>query len=91
MHAQNKDARLDLRMTSAQRDLIGRAADLSGSTVTGYAVTRLVEEARKEIEQSKRIALDADEWDAFTAIIDSPADDSAWRGLLDRPAPWTAA
>jgi uncharacterized protein (DUF1778 family) len=86
-----KDARLDLRMTGAQRVLIERAADLSGTTVTGYAVTRLVEEAKREIERARRISLDAAEWEAFVAIIDSPGGDAAWRDLLDRPAPWTTA
>jgi uncharacterized protein (DUF1778 family) len=77
-------------MTAAQRDLIERAASLSGTTVTGYAVTRLVEGARKEVERSSTIVLDAAEWDAFTSIIDSP-DEATWGGLMERPRPWDTA
>ncbi|MDR0594237.1 MAG: DUF1778 domain-containing protein [Bifidobacteriaceae bacterium] len=90
MRTEAKDARLDLRMTTAQRNLIERAAGLSGSTVTGFAVARLVDQARKEVERSQRILLDAAQWETFTAILDAPGgpDDPAWLDLMGRSAPW---
>jgi uncharacterized protein (DUF1778 family) len=82
-----KDARLDLRLTAAQRQLIQRAADLTGTTVAGFAVSRLVDDATQVIAQGRTLALDPQDWDIFVAALDTP-DGPAWQRLLDRRRVW---
>ena len=84
-----KDARLDLRLTTAQKQLIERAADYSGSTVAGFAVSRLVEDATQVITQAKTLALEPDDWETFIAALDAP-DGPAWKRLRTQARVWDA-
>jgi uncharacterized protein (DUF1778 family) len=87
MTAVTKNARLDLRMTATQRELIERAADVAGTTVTSFAVTRLVADAEQVVRQAKTIQLDDDEWDAFVQILDAPPAPK-FADLLSRTPAW---
>lgn len=47
--SKQKTSRLDIRLTDAQRQLIERAAELTGSTLTQWTARHLLESARKDI------------------------------------------
>jgi len=85
-----KDARLDLRMTSGQRETIEEAARISGSSVAGYAVTRLVESAQADILRNKAIVVSSADWETLAAVMDQPVGPK-WRKLLDRTPNWATA
>ena len=87
MAANAKVARLDLRLTSAQRDLIERAAQLNGSTMAGYAISRLVEDASQVVVRANRLVLDEEDWDTFIAALDAP-DGPKWHELRTRKRVW---
>jgi uncharacterized protein (DUF1778 family) len=87
--AATKDARLDLRLTTTQRQLIERAADLTGSTLAGFAISRLVDDATQVIADAKALALEPDDWDTFIAALDAP-DGPVWQRLRARKRTWDA-
>lgn len=67
-----KEARLDLRLTRDQRSVIERAAQLSGSTMTGWAVSTLSSIARREVATQATTCIPAAEWEAFLHLLEGP-------------------
>ena len=76
----DKTARLDLRLTEPQRQLIEQAAEISGSTLAGFAISQLMDAASQVVARSRSMVLDAEDWDMFVAALESP-DDQAWTEL----------
>jgi uncharacterized protein (DUF1778 family) len=68
-----KDKRLELRVTSEQKQLIEQAAALEGRSVTDFSTQVIVEEAHEVIRREHQLALDAELFDAFQAELDKPA------------------
>ena len=84
-----KTARLDLRLTSDQRDLIERAAALSGSTITGWSVSRLIDQAERQIAATRTTVVPAGQWERFVGLLEA-ADDPRTTELLSRAPVWAA-
>lgn len=82
-----KTARIDIRLTSEQRELIERAAALTGSTLTQWTAQQLMEAAQRDIETRTRLALESEAFDAFQAALDEPLPAEA-RQLLARSPQW---
>jgi uncharacterized protein (DUF1778 family) len=82
-----KTSRLDLRLTDAQRTDIERAADLAGTTLTGWAVTALTAAARQEIAQAAVTTVPDAAWTEFLALLDQPLD-ARTEELLARTPVW---
>ena len=59
--SKQKTSRLDIRLTDAQRQLIERAAELTGSTLTQWTARHLLESARKDIEEATVLHLELDQ------------------------------
>lgn len=75
-----KTARLDLRLTEPQRQLIEQAAEISGSTLAGFAVSQLMDAATEIVARSRSLVLDRQDWDIFVAALEAPGG-QAWDGL----------
>lgn len=82
-----KNSRFDMRMTAAQRDQIERAAALRGKTLTQWALDRLLEAARYDIEQETTTHLASAEFDQFAAALEEPMPLAA-RQLIAAKAVW---
>ncbi|MCL2849428.1 MAG: DUF1778 domain-containing protein [Micrococcales bacterium] len=82
-----KTARLDLRMSPEHKRLLEQAAQLTGATVAGYAVARLVEAASTTVARSQTMTLDTASWDTFLAALDAP-DDQAFAALRTMIPVW---
>ena len=82
-----KTSRLDIRLTEEQRDLIERAAALTGSTLTQWTAQHLLEAARLDIEKETTLRLDAQSFEAFIRALEEPAPDAA-RELMSRDPQW---
>lgn len=54
------------------KDIIVRAADVLGQSITEYTVSRLVENARRDIQEHETIVLSNRERDRFLALLDAP-------------------
>jgi uncharacterized protein (DUF1778 family) len=82
-----KNERLELRLTSDQKQNIEQAAAISGRSVTDFSVPLLIEQAQEVIRQERQLRMSAQSWDAFNAIMDAPAKPVAGLAeLLRRPS-----
>jgi uncharacterized protein (DUF1778 family) len=64
--------RMDFRIDAEQKELIARAAMYSGETLTGYAVSTLVREARRVIREHEITMLSDVDRDRFLRMLNSP-------------------
>ncbi|MDR0783473.1 MAG: DUF1778 domain-containing protein [Propionibacteriaceae bacterium] len=82
-----RDARLDLRMTSANRALISEAAELNGTSLTEYVMSAAVRAARQDVLEGRVLRLDPAAWDDFIAALDDP-DTEAMAQLRTHTTRW---
>lgn len=78
--SKQKTSRLDIRLTDAQRQLIERAAELTGSTLTQWTARHLLESARKNIEEATVLHLESQ-------ALDQPVPPAAEK-LMERDPQW---
>jgi len=82
-----KNERLDLRLTSPQKRLIERAAQVRGSSLSEFSVQAVVDRAEEVLTQRTDIHLDEADWAAFCAALDHPAQVlPGLRELMARPS-----
>lgn len=67
------DKRLDIRIEQQQKELIERAAAITGQTVTNFAIANLLEKAMEVIESHERIILSNKARDKFLEALSRPA------------------
>jgi uncharacterized protein (DUF1778 family) len=67
----NED-RMDFRLESEHKALIEKAAAYSGESLTGFAVSTLVAEARRIVREHETVVLSAPDRDRFLALLDRP-------------------
>lgn len=68
-----RDARLNFRLPSDLKDVIEEAAAALGQSVSDFAVSTLVQQARSVIEQRNVTTLSDRDRERFVAILDDPA------------------
>lgn len=82
-----KSERLELRLTSDQKQDIEQAAAISGRTVTDFSVSLLIAEADEVIRHEREVKMSKHAWDAFNLVLDEPAKPlSGLADLLRRPS-----
>ncbi|HEY7157850.1 MAG TPA: DUF1778 domain-containing protein [Gemmataceae bacterium] len=67
------DARLDFRLNHQLKELIDRAASLLGQSVSDFAISTIVEKARRIVQESSTTVLSDRDRDIFLAMLDSDA------------------
>ena len=82
-----KTARLDLRLTEPQKQLIEQAAEISGSTLAGFAVSQLMDAASQVVTRARSVTLNTEDWDMFVAALESP-DEQTWTELKTMTPVW---
>lgn len=87
MEKQDKQCRMDVRLTQSQRAAYERAASLKGQTLTQWATAHLDENARRDIETATTTVLSDSAFDEFCAMLDAPMP-KAMQDLLARKAVW---
>lgn len=68
-----KDQRRELRLSSADDDLIAEAAGLVGVSVSEFLLDRAVADAQEIVETHRIVRLDDDAYRRFLAVLDAPA------------------
>ena len=68
-----KEARLFLRADAKQEDLIKRAAEAQGKTVTSFVLDSATATARDVLSERQVFTLDRGTWDRFVKALDRPA------------------
>ena len=71
---QKKDARIDLRMTSEQKEEIELAASLAGISLSQWSLENLLASAHEVIARSGHTIMSPEDFDAFSAALDKPMD-----------------
>ncbi len=73
MATERKEKRLDLRATARQVELLQRAAEAAGRSVTDFVVSAAVDRAEDVLTDQRLFVIDAESWNRFNAAIESPA------------------
>lgn len=80
-----RNARLDLRLSLANRDVIEQAASFSGQTLSEFVVSSSLQNARKIMVEQERLILTDRERDLFLkALDDSTPPNKALRDAAKR-------
>ena len=86
--SRRRDQRIEFRTTAEVRRIVDRVVEASGTPLTEFAETSLLEAAQRVLADRDRFVLSekaATEWEAINA---RPARDlPGLRALLDRPSP----
>jgi uncharacterized protein (DUF1778 family) len=84
-----RSRRLELRATPDERDLIDRAASMTGTDLTEFVVGNAVDAARRVLADRDRFELDKNALSAWEAINSRRARDlPGLRRLMERPSPF---
>ena len=67
-----KDARLAIRLTENQHELIRSAAAVEGQNVTDFAVRTLTHEAQHVLADRRHFRVDDAAWTEFESLLDRP-------------------
>lgn len=82
-----KDKRIEVRVTSAQKDAIAAAAAIEGRSVTDFTTAAATERAADVISRERNIRVDAAAFEQFEAILERPARSvDGLRDLLNHPS-----
>lgn len=65
-----RSARLDVRMPLQKRQMVERAADLDGVSLTQFAETALIQRAQAVIESHEKTLLSLRDQERFLALLD---------------------
>lgn len=84
---EEKNSRMDLRLTHSQRSAYEKAASLKGQTLTQWSVAHLDEAARYDIEQARLTVLSDNEFELFCHALDESMPKAA-QDLLARDEIW---
>ncbi len=81
-----KDARMELKTTSAAKELLVRAAALDGMDVTAFVLGPAIEKARAVLASHTEIALSRQGQVALVALLaNPPAPTDAMQALMNLP------
>jgi uncharacterized protein (DUF1778 family) len=89
VETRRRSRRLELRATPDERDLIDRAASMTGTDLTEFVVSNAVEAARRVLADRDRFELDSDALAAWEGINARRARElPGLRRLMERPSPF---
>jgi hypothetical protein len=88
--AQPKNARIEFRLSDAQRDLIARGAEASNKTLSEFVIEHVTLAAEMAILDRRIITLDPEAFAQFEEILDRPARvNEGLKDLFSRGAAWS--
>ena len=64
--------RIDLRITREQKELLARAASLSGVSMSSFLVNNALDQAKRIVMKSETITLSDRDRDLFYSILKNP-------------------
>lgn len=83
----NKAARLNLRLTDDDLELIVEAAAARAETVTEYVTRAAVESAAETIADQRHFELNDESWDRFLTVLEAPQlPNERLNALMDMPS-----
>lgn len=86
---ERREAMIHVRAPQKTRDLIERAADVSGKTMTDFVLESATKQAVDVLLDQRFFSLTDEQYGAFVAVLDNPPPPNAkLKRLLARKAPW---
>ena len=80
-----KRSRLEARISAAEKELLKRAADLQGCTLTEFVVRSAQEAARKAVKEHQMMSLTVRDTEAFVkALLKLPAPSKQLKRAAER-------
>ena len=80
-----KRSRLEARISAEEKELLKKAADLQGCTLTEFVVRSAQEAARKAVKEHQLISLTASDTEAFVkALLKPPAPSKKLKRAAER-------
>jgi uncharacterized protein (DUF1778 family) len=70
---ENKDARINVRLTSSQAALIRQAAEWQDKSLTEFVINSAAAAAEQVLADRRWFRLDASAWERFETLLDRPA------------------
>ncbi|MEH2350680.1 MAG: DUF1778 domain-containing protein [Nostoc sp.] len=67
-----KDCRIDLRVTQEQKELLERAANLKGISLSAYTLFHVLPVAKQDIDANERLVLSNRDRDLFMSVMENP-------------------
>jgi len=84
-----KDARINLRASARQEQILRRAAAATDHTMTDFILDSAIEHAERVLADRRWFVVDDQQWDEFERLLDAPLpSDAKFKRLLDRPDPF---
>lgn len=82
-----KAERIALRASQEQRELIGRASEVTSTTVSDFVLRASIARAEEVLADRREFRLPPDRWNAFVEMLDRPpAEKPRLRRLLTKPS-----
>ena len=69
-----KTERVDLRISKEDKELLDRASQISGLSISSYILMTTIKQARLDLIQNERLVLSNCERDIFIKALESPAE-----------------
>jgi uncharacterized protein (DUF1778 family) len=83
---ETKPARLNIRVTEHEKEVLAEAARLTNTTVSGFVLAKAYAEAQVILGDKNRFVLSESQWDEFVRALDAPPQDiPELRKLLTEP------
>lgn len=67
-----KTSRIEIRANEEAKNLIEKAASITGKTISAYMLNKALASAKKDIEQMESISLGNKDRDMFYSLITNP-------------------
>ena len=84
-----RNVTINLRASGRQRTLIDQAAEALGKNRSDFMLEAACREAESVLLDRRYFSLDAEAFETFMAMLDSPpSDNPSLRRLLTKKAPW---
>jgi uncharacterized protein (DUF1778 family) len=64
--------RFDIRLPSSTKNMLAKAAEINGSTLTALVLSAAMDKAREILQAHQFFSLNAQDWKAFIAALESP-------------------
>ena len=65
-----RDSTLNIRTTATIKNLLQQAADMLGTTVSGFLLSSATEKAHEIIQHQRHFSLTDEQWNVFCEILD---------------------
>lgn len=64
--------RFDIRLPASSKQMLAKAAEINGSTLTALVLSAAMDKAREILQAHQLFSLNAEDWQTFIAVMENP-------------------